>query len=230
MPAILFHHEFCRSVRSLSWWTQWGHRPNPDQTDHCQHHWTAVFRLHPRPDNHPLTGRAWQDDPFHHTCGRCDASSYPHSVSSHHSQVSCLVDSIGVALMVMSSPTIEGFSLVVGLLRGRRVLSFRLVDLSNVHGLSSTVRVLFSQFLSHICRHAISKFFILESPSRNLSSTSLGSVALIAAVFTLSATTSGNFDSCSTSVSSHCTTATWSSFTFLVRFGDIVYPHTSSSR
>ena len=36
---------------------------------------------------------------------------------------------------------------------------------------------------------------------------SLGSMALIAAVFTLSATTSENFDSCSTSVSSHCMTA-----------------------
>ena len=50
---------------------------------------------------------------------------------------------------------------------------------------------------------------------------SLGSLALIAAVFTLSATTSENFYSCSTSVSSHCMTATWSSFTFLVRSGDV---------
>ena len=39
--------------------------------------------------------------------------------------------------------------------------------------------------------------------------------------FTLPATNSENFDSCSTSVSSHCMTATWSSFTFLVRFGDM---------
>ena len=46
-------------------------------------------------------------------------------------------------------------------------------------------------------------------------------MALTAALFTLSATTSENFDSCSTSVSSHCMTATWSSFTFLVRFGDM---------
>ena len=40
-------------------------------------------------------------------------------------------------------------------------------------------------------------------------------------VFTLSATTSENFDSCSTSVSSQCMTATWRSFTFLVRLGDM---------
>ena len=40
-------------------------------------------------------------------------------------------------------------------------------------------------------------------------------------VFMLSAATSDNFDSCSTSVSSHCMTATWSSFTILVRFGDM---------
>ena len=42
------------------------------------------------------------------------------------------------------------------------VLSFGFVDLSNVHGLSSTVRILSSQLLSHMCRHTISKFFILE--------------------------------------------------------------------
>ena len=50
---------------------------------------------------------------------------------------------------------------------------------------------------------------------------SLGSMALIAAVFTLSATNTENFDSCSTSVRSHCMTPTWSSFIFLVRFGDM---------
>ena len=44
---------------------------------------------------------------------------------------------------------------------------------------------------------------------------SFGSMALTVAVFTLSATTSENFDSCSTSVSYHCI------FTFLVRFVDV---------
>ena len=57
-----------RSVTELT--VALGHRPNPNQSDHCQHHWTAQFRLHPRPDNLPLMGRAWQDDPFHHTCCR----------------------------------------------------------------------------------------------------------------------------------------------------------------
>ena len=42
------------------------------------------------------------------------------------------------------------------------VLSFEFVDLSIVRGLGSTVRVLSNQLLSHICRHAISKFLILE--------------------------------------------------------------------
>ena len=140
-------------------------------------------------------------------------------------------------MSLAGSPTIEGFSLVVGLLLvfligsivrttlldciDIFVFSFGFVDLSNVHGLGSTVRVLSSQLLSYICRHTISKFFKLERSSRNLSSTHLGSMALIAAVFTLSATTSENYDSCSTSVSSHCMTATWSSFMFLVRFSDM---------
>ena len=75
------------------------------------------------------------------------------------------------------------------------VLTFGFVNLPDVHGLSSTALILSSQLLSHIGRNSSTKLFIMGiGPSRNLSS--------IAAVFTLSATTSENFDSCSTSVSS----------------------------
>ena len=123
----------------------------------------------------------------------------------------------------VGSPTIERFSLAIGLflvlLVGSImrtallkcidifVLSFGFVDLSSVHRLSSTVRILSSSFFPR--SYTIQRG---RGPSRNLSSTSLGRMALIAGVFTLSATTS---DSCSTSVSSHCMTATWSSFDVL---------------
>ena len=32
------------------------------------HRWTALFRLHQRPDNDPLMCKTWQNDLFHHTC------------------------------------------------------------------------------------------------------------------------------------------------------------------
>ena len=62
MSAILFHHmfEFRRSVLVIE--STWGHRYNPEQPDHCQHHWTTLFRLHPRLGNHQVNmGKVWQD-------------------------------------------------------------------------------------------------------------------------------------------------------------------------
>ena len=55
-------------------------------------------------------------------------------------------------------------------------------------------------FLPHLQTHDFDVLQSRKGQSRNRSSMSLGSMALIATVFTLSATTSENFDSCSTSV------------------------------
>ena len=102
------------------------------------------------------------------------------------------------------------------------ILSFGLVDLPNVHGLSSTVRILSSQFSPP--RMQTHDFEVLHDGKVRLRISRAHpweawfSLQLF---FTLSATTSENFDSCSISVSSHGMTATWSSFTFLVRLGDM---------
>ena len=82
------------------------------------------------------------------------------------------------------------------------------VELSMVHRLRSTVRLSASQLLSHIGTHPCTKFFVVEGPVEESSSMSRGSMSLIAAVFTLFDTPSANFDSCSTSVDSHCMAAT----------------------
>ena len=100
-----------------------------------------------------------------------DASSFPPSVSSHHSPVSCLVESIGVMLMAVRrlkgcrSLSDSCFCDWLGRSCGRRFWT-ALTSSSSSSDLSicpmSTVRILASQLLSHKCRHTISKFFIME--------------------------------------------------------------------
>ena len=101
------------------------------------------------------------------------------------------------------------------------VFTFGFVDLPDVHGLSSTACNLSSQLFSHTSRHTISKLFTVEWSIEESLEYVLGKHGSHCRCLHTVATTSENFDSCSTSVSSHYMTATWSSFTFLVRFGDL---------
>ena len=71
-------------------------------------------------------------------------------------------------------------------------------------------------------RHTISMSLHTEKVRRGISRAHPWETSLSLQLFLrCPANTSENFDSCSTSVSSHCMTATWSSFTFLMRFGDV---------
>ena len=167
-------------------------------------------------------GRAWLDGLCHNTCSRRDDSSWSHSASSRHSRIGSL--------------TVKGLALVIGLLFWLLVesivrtalycidvfiVSLRSVELPNVHRLNSIVCLLSGQLLSHVSSNTNSELFVMEGSVKESLEYVLGKHGSRRCCFTLSGTVSVNFDSCSSSVSCHCISATWSSCTFLVHLGDM---------
>ena len=95
------------------------------------------------------------------------------------------------------------------------ILSLRFVKLFNVHKVEphclSPLRPTFSP----------RKHLIVEGSIKESLDNVLGKHSSHRCRFLTVRLNSVNFDSCSTSVSSHCKTATWSSFTFLVGLGEM---------
>ena len=165
-----------------------GNHSSPDQTNRFQHRQIVPFRIHPHPGNHQLQHTShlfvsalffvlvpwrpisWIWPTWRWWCRDC-----------------CLKVR-GFSLVVRLRSRLPIGSLALVALHGIHVLTLGgIVEFSNVHRLSSIVRLLTSQLLSHIRTHPQ-----LRCSLTNRSGMSLGSMALIAAVFTLSGTTSVN--------------------------------------